>query len=261
MVPSRHLEPIPRTDLTQEIVKRLVSLIVEEGLKPGDRLPPERELITQFSVGRSSLREAIRILSAIGVVRVAVGEGMFVGSGDLSSIVQPLTLGLMIGEQSRNDLIETRRLLEVELAGLAAKRATEEEIAEIRAELETMRECQFTDLKRYARADLDFHLAIAKASHNQLLYHLLQKLRHVLGAVIEKAVVYYDSTQMPQSFKVHVPIFEAIHKREVQAARRGMAAHLDRLESRLTTAISGTVTPLRPSRGAGRGSARRTRAK
>jgi GntR family transcriptional regulator, transcriptional repressor for pyruvate dehydrogenase complex len=260
-VPSRHLQPIPRTDLTQEIVKRLVSLIADDGLKPGDRLPPERELITQLSVGRSSLREAIGILSALGVVRVAVGEGMFVGTGDISSIARPLTFGMLIGEQSRNDLIETRRLLEVELAGLAAERATEEEIAEIRAHLDTMRKSQLTDPKRYARADLAFHLTIAAASHNQLLFHLLDTLRHVVGAVIEKAVLYYDSNQMPQSFRVHVPIFEAICRRDVQAARRGMAAHLDRLEERLTTAISRTSTPRHTRDGAARGRERSKRQK
>jgi GntR family transcriptional repressor for pyruvate dehydrogenase complex len=249
MVPSRHLQPIPRTDLTQEIVKRLVNLILEEGLKPGDRLPSERDLITQFSVGRSTLREAIRILSAIGVVRVSVGEGMSVGSGDLSLIARPLTLGLLIGEQSRNELIEARRLLEVELAGLAADRATEEETGKIGAQLEVMRASQLTDPKRYARADLNFHLAIAAASHNHLLSNLLETLRHVLGTLIEKVVVHYDRNHMPQSFKVHVPIFDAIQKRDSKAARRAMAAHLDRLEERLTAAISRTVSPLRPRGG------------
>jgi GntR family transcriptional repressor for pyruvate dehydrogenase complex len=124
-----------------------------------------------------------------------------------------------------------------------------------------MRESQLTDPKRYARADLDFHLTIAAASHNQLLFHLLDTLRHVVGAVIEKAVLYYDSNQMPQSFRVHVPIFEAIRRRDVQAARRGMAAHLDRLEERLTKAISRAATPLRRDEGAGRGMGRDTRPK
>ena len=261
MMPSRHLGPIPRTDLTQEIIKRLVSLIVEEGLRPGERLPSERELITQFSVGRSSLREAIRILSAIGVVRVSVGEGMFVGSGDLSLISRPLTLGLMIGEQSRNDLIEARRLLEVEMAGLAADRATKEETDRIGAHLAVMRASQLTDPKRYARADLDFHLAVAAASHNHLLFNLLETLRDVLGALIEKVVVHYDRNHMPQSFKVHVPIFDAIQKRNSKAARVAMAVHLDRLEERLTKAISRTVTPLRNSHGAGRGMRRSGRPK
>jgi GntR family transcriptional repressor for pyruvate dehydrogenase complex len=237
VIQSRHLEPIPRTHLTEEIVTRLVSLILEEGLKPGDKLPSVRQLSEQFFVGRSSLREAIRILSAIGVIDVSVGEGMSVGRGDMSLIARPLTLGLLMGEQSRDDLIETRRLIEVQMAGLAAERATDAEIATITRHLETMRVSQ-EDPGRYSAADLAFHLAIAQASHNRLLYNLLHTLRHVLGALITKIVVDYDANHMPQSFKVHVPIFEAIRARNGQAAREAMAVHLDRLEERLTLAIS-----------------------
>jgi GntR family transcriptional regulator, transcriptional repressor for pyruvate dehydrogenase complex len=241
MMRSRHLGPIPRTNLTEEIVARLVSLILEEGLRPGDKLPSVRELVEQFSVGRSSLREAIRILSAIGVIDVSVGEGMSVGQGDLSLIARPLTLGLLMGEQSRNDLIETRRLIEVHMAGLAAERATDAEVATISRHLETMRESQ-DDHARYSTADLEFHLAIARASHNQLLYNLLHTLRHILGALITKMVVDYDANHMPQSFKVHLPILDAIRSRKGQAAGQAMAAHLDRLEERLTLAISRGLT-------------------
>jgi DNA-binding FadR family transcriptional regulator len=244
VIRSRHLEPIPRTNLIEEIVTRLVSLILDEGLKPGDRLPSVRELVEQFSVGRSSLREAIRVLNAIGVIDVSVGEGMSVGQGDLSLIARPLTLGLLMGERSRNDLIETRRMLEVQMAGLAAERATDAEIASIARHLETMRESQ-DDHERYSAADLEFHLAIARASHNQLLYNLLYTLRHILGALITKVVVDYDANHMPQSFRVHVPIFEAIRARNGEAAGRAMAAHLDRLEERLTLAISRGLTSRR----------------
>jgi GntR family transcriptional regulator, transcriptional repressor for pyruvate dehydrogenase complex len=239
MIRSRYLQPIPRTNLTQEIVQRLVNLIVQEGLRPGDKLPSERELISRFSIGRSSLREALKILSAIGLVEVSLGEGMFVGRGDLSLIARPLTLGLMMGESSRNELIETRRVLEVALAGFAAERATAAEIDEIGSRLETMRTNQARP-ERYSRADLEFHLAISKAAHNRVLFNLLHTLRHILGALIATTVVDYDANQMPQSYKVHVPIFGAIQARDAVAARQAMAAHLNRLEERLSAAVTRT---------------------
>lgn len=251
MIKSRHLSPIPRTSLTEEIIKRLVNLILDEGLKPGDKLPSERELIARFSVGRSSLREAVKILSAIGVVEVSVGEGMFVGRGDLSLITQPLTLGLLMGDRSRNELIEARRVMEVELAGLAAERATEDEIQAIGNRLEAMRTSQDKP-ERYSRADLEFHLAIAGAAHNYLLYNLLHTLRHILGALITKAVVDLDANHMPQSFRVHVPIYEAIRARDPKTARRAMAAHLDRLEERLSVAVSRSDARGSPESTAGR---------
>ncbi len=237
MIRSRYLQPIPRPNLTQEIVQRLVNVIVQEGLRPGDKLPSERELIARFSIGRSSLREALKILSAIGLVEVSVGEGMHVGRGDLSLIARPLTLGLMMGEGSRNELIETRRVLEVALAGFAAERASEAEVAAIASRLEAMRINQAKP-DRYSRADLDFHLAIAKAAHNQVLYNLLHTLRHILGALIATTVIDYDANHMPQSYKVHVPIYEAIRGRNPNSAREAMAAHLDRLEERLSAAVS-----------------------
>ena len=242
MIRSRYLQPIPRTNLTQEIVQRLVNLIAEEGLRPGDKLPSERELMARFSIGRSSLRETLKILSAIGLVEVSVGEGMFVGRGDLSLIARPLTLGLMMGEGSRNELIETRRVLEVALAGFAAERASEAEIEAIGGRLETMRINQ-TKPERYSRADLEFHLAIAQSAHNQVLYNLLHALRHILGALIARTVMHYDANHMPQSYKVHVPIYDAIRGRDAQVARQAMAAHLNRLEERLAAAVSRSRTP------------------
>ncbi len=237
MIRSRHLQPIPRTNLTQEIVQRLVNLIAQEGLRSGDKLPSERELMTRFSIGRSSLREALKILSAIGLVEVSVGEGMFVGRGDLSLIARPLTLGLMMGESSRNELIETRRVLEVALAGFAAERASAPEIAIIGQRLKTMQSNQAKP-ERYSQADLEFHLAIAQSAHNQVLFNLLHTLRHILGALITTTVMDYDANHMPQSYKVHVPIYDAIRRRDAQAAGHAMAVHLDRLEERLSAAVS-----------------------
>src|SRR5262245_35819330 len=91
--------PITRTTVADEIVKRLVDLILEGRLKPGDKLPSERELMDRLAVGRSSLREAIKMLRAIGVVDVAAGEGMFVGRGDASALTQPLSWGLLLSER------------------------------------------------------------------------------------------------------------------------------------------------------------------
>ena len=220
-------------------------------MKPGDKLPSEHELMTHFSVGRSSLREAVKVLSAIGLVEVSVGEGMFVGRGDLALLTRPLTLGLMIGDHRRNELIDARRFMEVGLAGLAAERATEAEIRAIGTGLEAMRET-VDKPERFSRMDLVFHLAIAKAAHNHLLFNMLHTLRHILGVFITTVVVEYDAHHMPQVFNVHVPIYEAIRARDPKAAQKAMAAHLDRLEDRLSIALA------RRAEKAGEGAAEKT---
>src|SRR6476660_7341055 len=112
----------PRRRLTHDVAQRLVDLILDQDLRPGDRLSSERELMASLSVGRSSLREAIKSLAAFGVVEVAVGSGTYVADGDTSLLTRPLSWSLLIGERSTDDLIEARRILEVELVGLAAER-------------------------------------------------------------------------------------------------------------------------------------------
>ena len=195
---------IPRANLTDEIVERIVDLIIDHKLKSGDKLPCERELIQTLSVGRSSLREAIRVLSATGVVRTSAGEGMFVGKGDLSRITHPLTVSLMISDQNQKEIFEARRLIEVELAVLAVDRASEQDIAEIKHRLEAMRFHQH-DPVEYGRADVEFHLSVAKAAKNVFLRNVLRTLRRVLQELIAKLEL-LAIEDMPNAFQVHVPI-------------------------------------------------------
>jgi GntR family transcriptional repressor for pyruvate dehydrogenase complex len=235
VINSRHLTPIPRTKLTQEIITRLVSLIVDEGLSVGDKLPSERKLMAQLSVGRSSLREAISILSAIGVVDVSTGEGMFVGRGELSFITKPLSLGLLMGERSTSELVAARRLVEVELAGLAAKQTTEEEVAAIDEALQGMRAFQNAATK-YSEADMAFHLAVGRGAHNGVLYHMLETLQHIIRVWILRSIDYEGMP--PDSLGEHVPIYLAIRARDKEAARRAMSEHLGKAGSRLLAVVS-----------------------
>jgi GntR family transcriptional regulator, transcriptional repressor for pyruvate dehydrogenase complex len=232
---SPHLAPITRTTVTDEIVKRLVNLILDEGLKPGDKLPPERELMVRLSVGRSSLREAIKTLSAVGVVEVSVGEGMFVGRGDTSVLTKPLSWGLLMGERSTREVIEARHVVEIELAGLAALRGTDEEIEAIKERLLAMHEV-FEDADSYSRADLEFHLAVAEAAHNRVLYQVLDTLRHIVRVWIARVHIGHASTG--QSIAEHDAIYEAIRAHDEDAARKAMEKHLDRASALLEEMIS-----------------------
>src|SRR5262245_25549515 len=126
---SPHLAPISRPAITDEIVNRLSRLILDERLRPGDRLPSEYALMSQLGVGRSSLREAIKTLRALGVVDVVNGNGMFVARGGAALGSKPLSWGLLMRDSGARELVDARRLIEGELAALAAERASAEEIA------------------------------------------------------------------------------------------------------------------------------------
>ena len=237
MAESQHYSLIPRANLTEEIVKRIISLITDLAMKPGDRLPTERELVARFGVGRSSIREAIKILKAIGIVRIVAGAGMFVGNGNLSLLAKPLSLGFLRGGRSTSELIEARRLLEVELAGLAAERASPEEVMSIKDRLAEMR-AHRADVERYTESDIHFHLAVARGAHNEVLFDLLETLQHIIRKLMFKSIEEVEGR--PSSIDEHVPICEAIAAHDSAGARAAMNDHLEKVGRRFQQTSAGT---------------------
>ncbi len=229
-----------RTSVTDEVVKRLVSLILEEGLRPGNKLPSERELIKRLGVGRSSLREAISRLSAIGVVDVLAGKGIFVGRGEASVPTQPLSWGLLMSESTALEVIEARRTIEVDLAGLAAERATEDDISAIGQRLALILS-SLDDMQAHAYADLEFHLAVGRAGHNRVLYHVMETLQHMVRVWILAVVANQENRSAwmrEHSVNEHVRVYEAIRAHDVQAARSAMATKLDTAAARLRSILN-----------------------
>lgn len=219
---SPYLEPISRTTVVDEIVERLMGLIVDEGLKPGDQLVPERELMARLGVGRSSLREAIKTLCALGVLEIRRGTGTFVGYGNTSLLTRPLAWGLFLNQPSIEQVIEARSVIEVALAGWAAERAAEHEIAAIGALLDEL-EASKTDMPRYVENDLAFHLAIARAAHNDMLANVLMLFQHVLRVWMQ--TTYRESRGTEESMALHRTIYRAIESHDVASAREAMAKH------------------------------------
>jgi GntR family transcriptional regulator, transcriptional repressor for pyruvate dehydrogenase complex len=231
---SPHLAPISRPAIADEIVNRLIRLILEERLRPGDRLPTEHELMARLAVGRSSLREAVKTLRALGVVDVVNGNGMFVGQGGASLGSKPLSWGLLMRESGARELIEGRRLVESELAALAAERASADEIEEI-GRLATA-EPELGDAAAYGRAAIDFHLAVASAAHNTVLTYFFEGLQHILRDWISQTYeAHGEEARVPNE---HVPVYEAIRARDAARAREAMALHLDAAGKRLLRLLS-----------------------
>lgn len=224
------LAPIARPTITDQIVERITAFILDEGMRPGDKLPSERELMVRLGVGRSSLRESIKTLSAIGIVDVQIGDGMYVGSGGTAVLTKPLSWGLLIGEHNIREVIEARRAVETELCALAATRATDEELATISSHFATMR-ASGDDAEAFTQADQEFHLAIAAAARNGVLYHVLDMLRHVVRVWIFKT--YSEFPDRVTGFGEHAAIVAALHARDPLAARQAMGAHVDGAGDRL----------------------------
>ncbi len=246
MIESPELTPIMRTSVADEIVKRLVDLILSGRLKPGDRLPSERELMARFRVGKSSLREAVKALRAVGVIEVAVGDGMYVGRGDTSLLAAPLPWGLLLSEQSAQEVIEARTTVEAKLAALAAERATDEQLAAIGEQLEQLH-ASLHDPEAYYRHDLAFHLAVGQAARNRVLYHVLESLHQLMRAWIER--VNASLADRLESTTHHEAIYTAICARDPEAARQTVEIVMARGGARLLQVVrhaqvgqSGTTT-------------------
>ncbi|MHB1415180.1 MAG: FadR/GntR family transcriptional regulator [Chloroflexota bacterium] len=227
---SKHLAPIPKTSVTDEVVRRLVEFILDENLKPGDRLPSERTLTEMMRVGRTTLREGMKALSALGMVEVAVGQGTFVSNGQPGMMDGCISWGIFMGERSSEELMEARRTIELDLASLAACRATPDEVEAIGAELAVMEAC-IEDNEEFTKHDLEFHVLVARAAHNRVLYRMLDTIRHLLRLVIMDSIL--TGGDKRQTVRFHATIYRAIRARDASAARESMSVHLDEVAERV----------------------------
>ena len=229
MKPDHHKKP----ELTTEQVVARVREMVQNGqLKPGDRLPPERELARRLGISRPSLRGGLRSLASMGVLKSRHGSGTFVADGPPMLDSKQLSLLAELHGFTPGEMFEARRLLEVGLAGLAAERASSEHLAQLAEEVAEMYEC-LENPQQYLIHDLKFHSAIAMASGNPILATLMQM---VSAAIYEQRIVTVDRTRdLNQATLLHRKIYKAIRNRKPDEARASMNEHLDQAQRSIAT--------------------------
>jgi GntR family transcriptional repressor for pyruvate dehydrogenase complex len=218
------LQPIRRSSISDDIVQQIISLISKGDLKPGQRLPSERELCVRFGAGRSSLREALRCLSIMGVLTARVGEGTSVAIDRSKFMETVLRWRLSTEQHDIEDLMEVRIALEGVTAASAARNSADADIKKLR-DLVAKMEVAVGDAKRFAALDLEFHLGIARTSNNDLILDLVSLIRGQLERGVAKVLLFPHA--MPLSVKEHKAILQAIIKRDPEAARAAMQAHLN----------------------------------
>jgi GntR family transcriptional repressor for pyruvate dehydrogenase complex len=214
-----------RQKLSEQIAEQILGQIASGTYPPGEKLPSEEELRRQLGVGRASLREAMLRLAGMGVVDLRHGSGAYVVEHIASAGLSRLDWSLMLESRQVLSLIEARKLLEVQIAALAAERATDDDLAAMRACLVRLRASPTR--AEYIRADLEFHLAIARGTHNDVLARLLHTIRD-----LTERTVWQSPTPKAEGVVQHEGIFAAIAARDPSAAREAMYAHLDEVESR-----------------------------
>jgi GntR family transcriptional repressor for pyruvate dehydrogenase complex len=220
--------------LSDRVAGLLLETIVAHDLQPGDRLPSERELGEQFGVSRTVIREAVRALAAKGLIEARSGSGLRVAAVDASAVSESMSLYLRGGTVDYPKVHEVRRLLEVEIAGLAAERATDTALKRMRKLCEQM-EAALEDVERAARLDLAFHRAIATATSNELYLLLLDSIGEALLEIRRNNL---QTGAAPETVRAHRQIVDRIAAKDAAGARRAMAEHLDQVEEHWRKASS-----------------------
>lgn len=216
--------PVVRTTLGEQIAVQIYSMISKGIWTAGQKLPSELELCRSLQVGRSTLREAMKSLSFVGVVEVHPGDGTFVARGPSKLLEKIITHGILQSRKDLTDLLEARITLEPELAALCAQRVNQEELNNLDDLMAQMKRALPDDSSRFAELDLLFHLGIAVGSKNRALSACLQAIRSPLHELIKQGA--QSAGGCEAAYPHHQKILEAIKQHSPGGARSAMRAHL-----------------------------------
>lgn len=220
-------KPIKNEKVYQLVIEQIKELIYEGTYRKGDQLPTERQLAKTLEISRAPIREAYRALELLGIVETRQGEGTFITGDNNKALIEPLTMLFFLEKNNYQDLMEVRKLLEVELAILAAQRIEESSLLQLRDAI-TRGERGLGHVDSSLCADLDFHNTLAEASSNQLLSILYKTIFGVIANFIKKAhgIIFQDPQKAEQLLKQHVQIYEAIREKDPQKAASSMEGHM-----------------------------------
>jgi GntR family transcriptional repressor for pyruvate dehydrogenase complex len=224
---------VERKRLADQVADQLMAMIADGRFKPGDKLPSEPELMRQFNVGRSSIREAIGALSLVGLVSVRPGQGTSVNHFSDDSQVKSFGL-LGIGRDKIKELVEARIELECVIVRLAAERASTDDIALIREKHATLKEA-LGRKSEPIKSDLAFHLAVARACHNSVLIKFMSEMRQPIRHwMTQKAKHNWGYGKV---YEQHDVILKAIEAGDQRSAEKALRSHLLSTGERLVAAL------------------------
>lgn len=223
---------IRKRKIYEEVAEALIELIQSKQLKPGDKLDSVQQLAENFQVGRSAIREALSALRAMGLVEMRQGEGTYVKEFDSTILNLPIHTSILMKKSDLRNLLEVRKILEVGAVEVAAERRTSENLAEIKKALSDMLNANGNeDLGN--QADLNFHLAIAKAAHNELLLNLMNHISDIMVSTMKdtrKLWLYSTKSSWDRLNEDHQNIYDAIEASDKEKAKRLMYHHLNNVE-------------------------------
>lgn len=226
----KEMSALPRGTTAAEVAQHLLAHFGTGPLSTGDRVPSERALAEKLGVGRSAVREALAALELLGLVEVRPGAGTFVRGTTSDLLPKTLTWGMLLGETETGQLLEVRSALEVEVARLAAERADEQAIGQLRESITSMREAM-PELEQVIPLDHRFHVVLAASCRNDLAVDLLRTCRTLLSIWMDRAL--HTTEEAADSLAEHEKILMAVERHDAEAAEQAMRAHMRTANRRL----------------------------
>jgi len=229
------IEPVRKARVFESIVDQIQGQILTGELKPGDRLPNERDLAVRFGVSRASVREALAALQHQGLIESRVGGGTYARRDMLGATITPVARTLAVEIDRAEEPLEVRKMLEPQIAWVAAERATAEDVAEIERCLESQQARVAAGVSTLDE-DEAFHLAIARAAKNRVLEQLVVMINELIKP--SRMTPVRTTEDYIRTLLGHKAILEAIRRKDPQAAFDAMQTHIDTVLNIITSHIT-----------------------
>ncbi len=222
---------VTKTTIPDSVSLQVQQLIAKKKLKPGDKLPSQRDLAEQLGVGRPAIREALKKLEAIGIVKVQHGKSTTIEKVDLNIIMDHVSRILELAPSDVLQLLEAKEIIESRCTSLAAERATEEELNEMKHYLHEMKENR-KEPQKHAEADFLFHFTIIKAAGNPFIVEVMKILGKMIEKAIEETAIEDDLVGRDRSMFFHRALYRAITRRDGRKAAEVLHKHSTESRSR-----------------------------
>jgi len=206
--------------VVQKIIDEIKNSLIKEELLPGDKLPSEEQLCEKFSVSRISVREAIKMLTALGVVNIKRGNGTYITKEVSPSTFNSLVFQLILQEKSSKELAELRTMLEIGVIEVVMDKRTPEDIRRIEESVQSFEKehsRETPDIERLINCDLDFHLKVTESTHNSSIIGIAEAIFQLYVASFSK--ILYKRSSVEESIKIHKTILEGIKNRDIKKTR------------------------------------------
>jgi DNA-binding FadR family transcriptional regulator len=229
---------LKRKTLTSQVIDYVVAMIRSGEVKPGERLPTETELTQTLGVSRTCVREAIKSLESLGLITVRARVGATLLEPSASSLLNAEQFSLALQSQRTDDLLEFRKIMEVGLASLAAEKAEQLDLDQMRAALDRFK-AEIETNRSDCATDMSFHSALAAASKNPIAVMVWQMLSARLAQILSRTITLPNVCE--DSLRDHEQIYAAIKNRNARKAREAMRTHLENADRIWRIAFSETT--------------------